>query len=85
MKMPDMDVIEEVTEESKINEAEEQAVMKNETFDSFIVNADYFGDDPDNKMFDDQSMDITQIGSKNTRGSDASNLLITRNLDATNI
>ena len=60
--------------------------MKNDTFDSFIVNADYFGDDQDNKIFDDQSMDFTTIGNKNGRSSSGtSNLMVTRNLDATNI
>jgi ankyrin repeat protein len=86
LKLPDMEIIEEMTEESKQSVAGEQEVMKNETFNSFIVNADYFGDeqDQDHKTFINQSIDITSIGNKNSRSSNFGNMLNSNNLDATN-
>jgi ankyrin repeat protein len=86
LKLPDMEVIEEMSEESKQSVAEDQEVMKNETFDSFIVNVDYFGDEQeqDHKTFINQSIDITSIGNKNSQGSNFSNMLNSNSLDATN-
>jgi len=60
LKLPNMDVIpeENTTEEEKKQASIEQSATKHETFDSFIVNNDYFGQE-DEKMSD--ILDLTDI------------------------